>query len=300
LNTNPPTLEELQSIAESIRGTNLRARSHAEVEAQLNRLIGSHEAVGIARTVDQTWYRARPALNEHGFSNVSELIHPKDGSPNYGRASMPNQSVLYASWNLLTALEEVRAEPGQFVQLISLRVRSGIQFPCEILGECHSVFQSGGSLINSRILEHGIRQCMSQPNSRVHERVFVDAFLAEQFSRRAEHHSEYKVTATYAHRVLQARRGLMFPSVQAQHNINLAISASDFAESFEVMGSLLVRIERYAGYGLFITRLVRQTHTIDKTGNFVWESTSRIPYAVHPAGGRILDPMRKGWRVGDA
>jgi RES domain len=300
LNTTPPTLEELQSIADSLRGTNLRARSQTQVEAQLARLIGSHEAVSTTRSVAQTWYRARPAPNEHGFSNVSELIHRKDGSPNYGRASLPDQSVLYASWNLLTALEEVRAEPGQFVQLISLRVRNGVEFSCDILGERHSVFHSGGSLINSRMLEQGIRQWMSQRNARVHEQVFVDAFLAEQFSRRAEHHSEYKLTATYAHRILQARRGLMFPSVQAQHNINLAVSASDFAENFEVMGSLLVRIEQYAGYGLFITRLVRQTHTINRSGDFFWESAHRIPYAEHPAGGRILDPTWKGWRVGDA
>ena len=300
MNPQPPTLDELQSIADSLRGANLRARSQVDMEVQLDRMIHSHEHFGITRSVGQTWYRARPAPYIHGFSNISELIHRKDGSPTYGRASLPNQPVLYASWNLLTALEEVRSEPGQFIQLISLRVRNGMEFPCDVLGECHSVFHSGGSLINSRSLEQGIRHWMGQPGARVFENVFVDAFLSEEFSRRAEYHTEYKLTATYAQRMLQRKRGLMFPSVQAHQNINLAIAASDFLANFEVMGSLLVQIKQYAGYGLFTYLPIKQTHTLDKAGNFVWDPSSDISYETGRFGGTILDPLREGWRASDA
>lgn len=300
LSTQLKTLEELQSTAESIRGANWRARTQPEVDAQLELLVSSHAAFGITRSVDQTWYRARPSPDEKGFANVSDLIYREGGSPTYGRASMPSQSILYASWNLLTALEEIRAEPGQFIQLISLRVRNGIEFPCEVLGERHSVFHSGGSLINSRISERGIRHWMNQARVQVLETVFVDAFLAEQFSRRAEHHTAHKLTAAYAQRVFKTKRGLMFPSVQAQHNINLAVAASDFASNFEVMGSLIIQVERYAGYGLYATRLIRQTHSIDRSGGFMWDSSSQIPYVIQPAGGLSLDPTREGWRVGDA
>lgn len=288
--------EEMVSLVTHLRGSNLRTVPQLELEDKLKQLLSLYKAVGVTRSVGQTWFRARVANEQDGFANVSEMIYRPEGSSFYGRASMPNTPVLYASWNIMTALEEVRAQPGDLVQLISLRVRNGIEFPCDIVGELCSIYNSGGSLINSRSLEKTLRNQIDSLDYALYPHVFIDAFLAEQFSRKADHHTEYKLTATYANKVLAANRGLMYPSVQAAHGVNLAIAAADFDKYFEVMTADLVKIEQYFGYGLYGLKLLKRTNTFAADGTFLWNSATRMTFKKFDAGGVIFDVERGGWR----
>ena len=113
-------LEELSTIAESLRGANLQSRSIEWIRAQLAVLCASYTAIAIDRSAEQIWYRARKCNAESGFSSLQETLYPPAGSVVFGRANLPGSPVFYASWNEMTAFDEVGVEAGDYIQVIAV------------------------------------------------------------------------------------------------------------------------------------------------------------------------------------
>jgi hypothetical protein len=183
--------------------------------------------------------------------------------------------------------------------MIMVRPRPGVEIKCQIVGEYEHIFQSGGSLVNSRTLEAETNHRMAQmTEADEHYRlIYIDAFLADQFSRRVSQPYEYKLTAAYAVPVLKAGFGLMYPSIEVRGVINLAVSAETFSKNFEVLETFVVDVEKYYGHGIYKWRPCNQSNKFMPDGTIIWDGFKPRPYAMSLQGGlRPLDNA-PGWTV---
>ena len=112
-------------------------------------------------------------------------------------------------------MNECKVEPGSFAQVVLLRPRFGHVIAAHPIGEYERVLSAGYSLVNSsqsydELLAWSNRV---QPDEHI-RRLFIDAFLAEQFRRKDLHGPDYKLTAAVAGLLFRTHRAIVYPSVQ--------------------------------------------------------------------------------------
>lgn len=288
--------KEKRDAADWLDNASLATNTVDEIVEKLEVLVNGYAALGMGRGFEQTWYRARKWDKGKAFENVSELIYRVGGSPSYGRCSYPGDEVLYAGWNIATALAETRAQPGDVVQVAVLRVAPWHDLPCHVIGEMQSLFHAGRSQINSTSLEQHWRQIVVQ-GGQAASHVFVDSVLADHFSRavREEDNDHYVLTASFARRMMAAG-GFMFPSVASKRNINLAITSATFRQQFEVLGCLTLRVKEAVGFSLYSFEQLDQSFEIEQDGCFKWGRDLASAPRIGGFGGLIFPAQLRGWR----
>jgi len=127
--------------------------------------------------------------------------------------------------------------------------------------------------------------------------VYLDAFLAEEFSRRAARPYEYKLTAAYAKILSRGNGGLMYPSVEIRGGINLAVTARVFDDNFEVLATDVHEVGAYYGYGVYDLILRRSSCEFEKDGRIIWDSKKSLSFTHSLQGGKQLLHDVEGWRV---
>ena len=291
-----PHPETLKQAASSLRSAVADGLSLDETQTLLGRLCSGFEPLGVTRSHHQVWYRSRICDSANGYTNVRQLIYPSSGSTQFARASRPGAKVLYAGWNVRLSMEEIGAKKGDTVQVILLRVRSPIEFPCVILGEHQAIYNSGRSIVNSPILESAFSRKLQMRVERTLADVFVDSVLAELFREQHEKNDGYATCAVFAERVLARGIGLIYPSVRTAHSANIAVRAEEFDANFEVLGSDLYRVQDYHGYGLYVLKPIQSTWEIDTDGTFRWSSQRRPALTLGSRRDTLIPGDFRGWQ----
>ncbi len=193
-------------------------------------------------------------------------------------------------------MEETSMEVGDVLQVIALRPIEGIEVPCHIVGEYQSVLNSGRSLISSKLTEDAVWKFLNEHPEREALTLLVDSFVAEQYRQVVKHPTEYKFTALYADLVCGEELGLMYPSVAANHGINLAVSGKMFDAVFEVLFTEVFKIEKYFGYGVYERKLIRASCDFEEDGTIQWNSPKGFVYEFSLGSGMRIDDSFRGWR----
>jgi RES domain len=296
-NSPMPDLPTLFAKTEALRGALLQARTIASLERQLEEFRHcAGEVYDIKRDYAQLWCRARLCLNNEPFSDLSRLLYPPDGSPDFGRAQYRGSKVLYASWNDHTALEEIGTTVGDLVQIVHCRVRSPLQLTCQVVGELQFFHASGRSQIRAGPAAEFLHKERREKPYEFLASVLFDSVLAETFRKPVKRSYEYKVSAAYAEWYYQSGGGLIYPSVEHLGAMNLAVPANIFDTKFEVLSTSVFRVIDYVGYGIFNLRLERFSSGFHPDGTIDWSKTTPLPYLLNAFGGAVVDPTHVGWR----
>lgn len=290
--------DEVKSIAGRLLNSAKDGKTQEEIAEYFVKLLDTtYSFPAITRSDHQIWYRARICDGPEGWGNVREMLYPPSGSPSYGRASLPGDKVLYAGWNPRVALDEIHAKKGQFVQIITLRVRAPFEFPCAVVGEHQSIFNSGSSIYNSEKLVKEFEERFGLLGENTEPQVFVDSVIADIFRTQIDNPAHHVTSATISAQVFKKEWGLMYSSVRTTHAVNLAVRANEFDTKFEVLNSDILRISDYHGYGLFSFETIRETAEIKLNGDFDWSSTRTMPASVGERRAMIVPSEFVGWRV---
>ena len=289
-------IDDVVSIAETLRGADFQNRSVNWVREQLTLLVANYKGLGIGRSSEQVWYRARKCGDESGFSNLRQMIYPPADKVGFGRANLPGVPVLYASRNEMTALDEIGAEVGDHIQIIALRPVAGVDLPCHIVGEYQSINNSGGSLVNSRQIEQFVNKLQHDNPLRHMKALYVDSFLSEAFRKRVLRPFDYKITAVYADKFHKAEGGFMYPSVQTAGGMNIAVPAEDFDAKFEIILTKILKVDRCFGYGLYTSELPKVSCDFNADGTIVWNSSKQLSAQWNLQVGLQVSQSFIGWR----
>lgn len=291
-----PSLEQLSIMADALRGADLRTKSVESIKTALSEFLSGYSPIAIGRSSHQIWFRARLCSGPSGYSSLHEMIYPPSGCPDFGRAQLPGSSVLYASWNAPTALDEVGAQSGSHVQIIRLRPIEGVDIPCHVVGEYQKFHQSGGSLVNSEKLIGSLAQIQDANPTDFVRSVFIDSFISELFRYPAKRSFEYKITAAYSELLHLGAGGLIYPSVESLGAMNLAVPARVFDTKFEVVDTKVWTVEEAFGYGIYSLSPLRSSCDFDESGVIRWDSKMRRDFSWTPQTGIRERKHIAGWR----
>jgi len=195
-------------------------------------------------------------------------------------------------------LGELRAGPGQFVQVIAVRPRPGVNIPHHTLGDYEHITNSGGSLVNSHKMVEVVSRMIQELQQDEHLKIMlIDGFLADQFSHSVAQRYEYKLTAAFAKYVFGKKAGLMYPSVEVRGGINIAVPSQMFDEHFEVVCTWVLEVTDYFGHSAYKFRLRRFGCDFEQDGNILWNSKKEMKFTHILQGG--MQPLEhvQGWQV---
>jgi hypothetical protein len=295
-NVEMPTLEALDAIADKIRGGNLSSRSVESIVVDWRELLKHYKIMGIDRSQEQIWWRARVCETSEGYSDLNKMIYPPNGSSEHGRASLPEERILYGSWNPRTALREIGVQKGCYVQLIGYRVIPGVQFPCFVVGEAENFTNCGRSVL-SEMLTVAFNDMALESPIEFENFLYIDSVCAEIFRRDVKRSFEYKTSATLAHVLLGQKKGLIYPSVEAQNAMNLVVRAEEFNDCFEVIYTSLSKVEESFGHGIYRMSIANESFSFEDDGYIKW-GEGRAPESTFSLQeGRVITESFKGWRV---
>ena len=288
---------DIQAVAERLLGANLRTKSIGEISAALNELMSSHRRVNVELSDNMIWFRARTCQNSKPFDNLSEVLYHKVGSPDIGRANNKGARVLYASWNIATALDEIGANQGDIVQLALVRPRRGVPAKFLSVGDLKNFHHTGRPLNRLPQLTDDLKQLKSADLHTFLRAVLVDAILSELFRTPGNQLRDYRITSAFAHLAYSLGCGVIYPSVEVHNSLNFAIEAPAFNAACEVVETCYLEVTSVAGYGLFEYQVLNRTCAYGLDGEIDWSVRSLRKIPGSPEAGSYEDEYIPGWRV---
>jgi hypothetical protein len=212
------------------------------------------------------------------FAKPNEMMAPPaELVRSYGRCNMPGQAVFYGACNLNTMFAEIRAEVGDFVQFIELKIDEGKSVTAGFSGlfDYYRRHEAAPHLFSSSDeLSDLILRMEKELSEHVWVRsLLVDAFVADRFRRvkRTEESDKfYNVTAAYTNHVFENENdALVYPSVAHLGGWNMALKPEVSLERFRIFSAGVYKITRDWGYGLYEASRVRDVAAVSPTG-FRW------------------------------
>lgn len=167
---------------------------------------------------------------------------PKECVKKYGRANMIGQSVLYATFDYITALSEMRPEVGEKITVSYWKLKTEYDLcvtPIFKNSTKNGVVHNELSL-NAQILSYKMLQ---QYDENVRKQIqIILQFIADAFSKEVQdgNHFDYYLSSHYANRLLYEFEngeldGILYPSVRQSLTLsNIALKQEIFDKHFEL------------------------------------------------------------------
>ncbi|WP_157606845.1 hypothetical protein [Sedimenticola selenatireducens] len=88
----------------------------------------------------------------------------------------------------------------------------------------------------------------------------------------------------------------MFPSIENDHAINLALPAATFDSKFEVLFTEVYEIKETYGFGLYKLKKLHFSSEVYGNGDINWDSKKAHNFNWHPRAGLMANQPIAGWR----
>lgn len=230
-----------------------RARMN-EIRKVLDLFTGGHIFLGTSLAEGTIFFRGRLLRNRTPFTEISELVHRKPSNINeFGRCNAPGEAVLYASSNLETVFSELAVQVDDWVQVITLRKKQGVEIRCTVVGDIDHVRRHGRASLGGEGYTEAVKNYWESLSEVERLRLnLTDAFVAERFRAVAKYSADYKITAAFSSIIFQQGfDAFYYPSVGHLGGWNIAISEQAFSDKFEVVDSEVREVFDTLGYGIY-------------------------------------------------
>lgn len=290
------SFKKLAEKANLLSTIELSTRDHHSLYLELRDFLQDYYTLGIPAEPIHVWHRARIIGKSGVLSNLNQMIYPENGSPDYGRAQLPNSKVLYASWNQIVAFDEIGAKKGDLVQSIVFRLIPGKHVIDHAIGEYMSYYQRGRSSIGAKALENTIADLSIREPIQFQRFAYIDSVIASFFRKVVIHSYEYKLSAIYSELMHKSGSTLIYPSVKNAMGRNIAIPATTFDENYEVLSTDVFEIAESFGYGFYQAKLLQSSCDFTASGDINWHSVKTCPYSWDRRNGHQINYDYRGWK----
>jgi len=290
---NRLSLAQLALTAERLRGLDERARSDTDIQQLLAGLVDGHLSFGFTPGYQTSWIRARKLGQAELLKSIYQVIYPPNPANRRGRANRIGSRVLYAASNKRVALDEINAEPGDRIAVITIRQRVDRQLELHLIGEIESICNRGTSLVGAKENEEAVAKLVGEDQQDLEQSLLADSILSELFRDPRNH---YKAASLFAAHNFAGNHGLVYPSVRTQGGINIAITADQFDACYEVLAVEELVVNRYNGNSSYENSILRESCDVDTDGEIRWDSSRRFPYHWSIQGGVHVAEDYAGWR----
>ena len=246
-----------------------------------------------------TWYRARVQTpGEFVRDHLSQVLYRKEPSTEFGRAHFPGDRVMYAAWNASTAFAEVGAKDGETIWLAHIRPRQDRKVIASLVGAYAQVYRTGRLHYPISAVEAQVKSFLLSKNLySVLATVYADSVLASIL--RTPGKTKYHLSAAIA-RLLHQNHDtsvFLYPSVQLDSCINVAMDANTFDNCFEVMAVERLVVGTAMGLGVNLMDSHMTCHDFSPDGHINWYSLRRHNAGFSLESGLQYAATAVGWRV---
>ena len=172
-----------------------------------------------------------------------------------GRCHRPNYPLCYCSTKREITLSELDAKLGENFVIAEFRFKQEITILP--VGELDYYRRTGETYLGSAInkSKEPYDNILEKPNAVLAQ--LIDAFIADEFIKRATTDTDYRITSAFATLVLNESEGsnqidaLVYPSVEFRGGLNFAIKPDSLKNKMELIDSEVIEITDTLGYGIF-------------------------------------------------
>lgn len=225
---------------------------------------------------EQKFIRARKCESANGFENISDIYYPPPHLTNNGRANDKNCPALYLSLTPFTALAEIDAKVGDFVQIGVFKPKDGTTLRLGLIGEILRTHRGGGC-INSELQNHlntFLNNISRENKPAAISYIFLDAVLDDIMTDANAIENDYTFSRTLTRVLLERNQqvdGLLYHSDKNKYAYNIALPSFVADEKIELARSIVVRIKDRFEYGLFDFDVEKEVRKINSSGRVEWK-----------------------------
>jgi hypothetical protein len=209
---------------------------------------------------------------------------PKEYVKKYGRANLIGQSILYATFDYLTSLSEMRPNIGERITISHWKLKSDYDLLVTPIftntskdGVVHNELSLRASVLSDKMLKQ------YDENVRKHIQISLQ-FVADAFSKEVQddNHFDYYLSSHYANRLFYEFEngeldGILYPSVRQSLTLsNIALKPEVFEKYYElekVEESIINSRPTFGFRGWTLESTGYSTKF--KDGEIIWENASR-------------------------
>lgn len=264
-----PPIDWLQDRANEV----MLQRDERAVEEGLRAILRYYEPLNYTLGYGAPLWRGRKCQTDKGFNSLFDVHYPPAGSTGFGRVNDGGSPLLYVSFTQLTALTEIRAEPGDIVHVVGYRTRSDKPIRCFTLGEFANVHFRGQGHLPSDVSERINRILLKMDFEPGLSFVFLDAFLASVMADQNMESMNYIHSRTLARLLFEKYpdiSGVHYPSVARGGAMNLAVKPNIADDALGFMGTSVIAIDEKFDFGLYRFSVVRCATEFDADLTIKW------------------------------
>lgn len=291
-------LERLSELAALLRGADLRGMSQSKLDELLQLILAGYEIQVTRYNHRQLCFRARLCRNGKPYPTLHDMLNPPGEMSSFGRANTPGSPVVYSSWNIPTALDEIGAKSGDVVQVIGFNVVPGLELPMAIIGDLQRRYGSGRALFPDGAGETSLRKMLTKDPDAFVRCLYIDSLLSEIFSSVSDKHYQYRVSANVAESLYRQGLAVLFPSVRLPHAMNLAYPRNLFDSHCQVLFAEMIQVEQFLGYGIYTLQVLASSSTFARDGSISWGDMNLPIPEIGSFGGPEPPGEVFGWRPG--
>lgn len=261
-------LDECSRLFNAVRS----ARTVAEACYRLEPIFEQYTLLNIELGRSNVFWRARHT--DRPFDDPECLGPPPKIATRTNRLNDASAPCLYAATREETALLEVDARPGQFLQLAGYRCKGDTTYRVALLGELRHVQQTGFLRLTGTDPTGSIARLLDEQGLEKGRRtIFIDSFLAALLSDKDAAEIDYVLSRAVAAMVYrdQAVEGFFFPSTKGLHGMNIVLLDKPAREKLHLTSSLFVRVDAVREFGFVDFTVLVEAESIGDDGRFRWK-----------------------------
>ena len=181
-----------------------------------------------------------------GNKRIIEIKHlkypPKECVKRFGRANMPDESILYATFDPITALSEMRPGIGELITISTWKLKTNYDLTVTPIfknssknGEVHNLMS-----LRARIEYNKLHKLYDQQLQKQLD--IIIQFVADCFNKEVNdsNHYDYFLSSHYANRLFNELQNgeidaILYPSVRQSLTLtNIAVKPTVFDENYEL------------------------------------------------------------------
>lgn len=261
-------LDECDKIFARVRA----AASPSEVCHALEALFDWYELLNLELVSGEVFWRAR-LTGEHPWPCIEKMVYPRPEHAGLNRLNDKNAPCLYAATRIETALQEIEANEGDFVQLVGFKVEPRAEIRVAVIGELLHIYKKGYLRLTGTDPGGSIVRLLNSKGQRRGVQIlYIDAFLSALLADENAKSDEYirsRSIASMIHRDAKTD-GIMFPSVRDELGMNLALRPAAVDSKMRAVCCIHVRITRIRAFGFIEYDVISEAERMLADGRFSW------------------------------
>lgn len=267
---------ELNSL-DRFRNELLNTIKPTQVEALLRWYLNSYGGVNFKFGYNRPIFRARKCHVDSGFENISEIYPPPSNKCKVGRMNEEGKAVFYGAYSIGTALAEINAQEGDYVQIAHFQLPStaDIGIRCFAIGEVYNSYH-GNSSISGEVF-HEIRDFIQRiGKDDIHallSYLYMDAFSAELLNSIHANKVDYIYSRVFSRIILEKYQdvdGIIYPSAKIKGTTNIVLRPKTVKEKMQLTCNVVLKIKKLYPYGIVDFDILRTAKGHTSDGDIIW------------------------------